>query len=67
MLGEGLTNDNDNSVGDPEKKFSINFKSKTKLCSSLHYSGNDNYLYMLLKKRFISLKVWIMYLLHHFV
>ena len=35
------------SVGTAEKKYSINFsKPNTKFCLSLHYNGDEKYLYV---------------------
>ena len=43
MLGEGLTDKINGSVGATEKKFSINFsKAKTNFCFSLHYNGDND-------------------------
>ena len=44
MLDEGPT---DGSVGAAEKKFSINFsKAKTNFYESLHYNGDNSYLFV---------------------
>ena len=45
LLGEGLTDDINGSVGSAEKNFSIKFgKAKTKFCLSLHYRSDSSYL-----------------------
>ena len=47
MLGEGPTDDINGSIGTAEKKLSINFsKAKTKFCLSLHYNGDNSYLFV---------------------
>ena len=47
VLGEGPTDDINDSIGAAEKKFSINFsKAKTKLCLSLHYNRDNSYLFV---------------------
>ena len=51
MLGEGPTFYVNGSFGTPEKKFNINFsKAKTTFCLSLHYNGDNNYLFINRKK-----------------
>ena len=46
VLGERDTFSNNGSFGAPEKKFSISFtETKTKLFLSLHYNGDDSYLF----------------------
>ena len=47
MLDEGPTYCINGSFGSPEKNFSINFsKRSTKLCFSLHYNGDNCYLFV---------------------
>ena len=47
MLGEGPTYDINGSFGGAKKKFSINFtKAKKKICFSLHYSHDNDYLFV---------------------
>ena len=47
VLGEGPTQDINDSTGSAEKKISINFsKSNTKSCLSLHYNADESYLYV---------------------
>ena len=47
VLGEGLNDGINDSVGSAEKTFSINFtKSNIKFSSSLHYNGNESYLHV---------------------
>ena len=54
MLGEGSTDNINGSVGTVEKKFNINFsKAKTKFCLSLHYDGDNSYLFINEKKAII--------------
>ena len=44
--GDGPTDDINGSAGTAEKKFIINFsKAKTKFCLSLHYNGDNGYLF----------------------
>ena len=51
ILGEGPTDDINGSAGAEEKEFSINFsEAKTKFCLSLHYHGDDSYLFANEKK-----------------
>ena len=46
-LGECPTQGTNNSTGAAEKKICINFSNaNTKLCLSLHYNGDDSYLYV---------------------
>ena len=46
MLGEGDTFCINGSIGAPEKKFSINFtEAKTKFCLTLHFNGDNSYLF----------------------
>ena len=46
MLGEGLTYDSNRSLGEADKKFSINFtKAKTKFFLSLYYNHDKSYLF----------------------
>ena len=47
MLGEGLTYDSNRSLGEADKKFSINFtKAKTKFFFlSLYYNHDKSYLF----------------------
>ena len=46
VFGKGPTKGIDDSIGAAEKLFSINFsKAKTKFCLSLHYNGEESYLY----------------------
>ena len=53
MLGEGSTDNINGSVGTVEKKFNINFsKAKTKFCLSLHYNGDNSYLFINEKKSY---------------
>ena len=48
LRSEGPTDDdNNNSVGTAAEKFSINFtEANTKLALSLHYNGDESYLYV---------------------
>ena len=47
MLGEGLSDDINGSIGAAEKKFSIYFsKSKTNFCLRLHYNHDNSYLFV---------------------
>ena len=47
ILGEGDTFGINGSFGAQDKKFSINFsKAKTKFCLSLHYNGDNSYLFV---------------------
>ena len=47
VVGEGDTFCINRSLGELEKKFSINFsKTKTKFCLRLHYSGCNSYLFV---------------------
>ena len=47
LLCERPTFGIDESLGSPEKKFSINFsKANTKICLRLHYNGDNNYLFV---------------------
>ena len=47
VLGEGPTEDINDSMGPEERTFSINFsKTKTKFCLSLHYNGGNSYLFV---------------------
>ena len=47
VLGKGDTFRINGSFGAPDKKLSINFsKSKTKFCLSLHYNGDNSYLFV---------------------
>ena len=56
MLGEGPTDDTDGNIGAAQKMFSINFsKAKTLFYLSLHYNGDNSYLFVN-GKRSISLK-----------
>ena len=51
MLGQGPTYGIDRSFESPEKKFSINFsKPNAKFCLSLHYNGDNSYLFVKEKK-----------------
>ena len=51
VLVEGPTGDFNGSIGPAEKRFSINFsKAKTKFCLSLHYNGDNGYMYIKWKK-----------------
>ena len=53
VLGEGPTDDISGSIGASNKKFSINFsKAKAKFCLSLHYNGNNSYLFVNRKKMY---------------
>ena len=46
VLGEGLTYDSNRSLGEADKKFSINFtKAKTKFFLSLYYNHDKSYLF----------------------
>ena len=46
VVGEGPTFAINGRFGSPEKKFSINFsKANTKFCFSLHYNGDNSYLF----------------------
>ena len=45
MLDEGTTDDINGSVGAALKKLSINF-SKAKFCLSLHFNGDNSYLFV---------------------
>ena len=58
VLGEGNTFGINGSVGAPKKKFfSINFgKTKTNFFLSLHYSGDNSYLFVNRKKS-VSLNI----------
>ena len=47
ILGEGPSYGINGSFGSPEKKFSINFtKANTRFCLSLHYNGDNSYLFV---------------------
>ena len=47
-MGEGPSKGINGSVGAVEKKFSINFgNANTKFCLSLHYNGDESYLYVI--------------------
>ena len=47
VLGKGDTFRINGSFGAPDKKLSINFsKSKTQFCLSLHYNGDNSYLFV---------------------
>ena len=47
VLGKGLTEDINGSVGTAEKKFSITFrKANTKFCLTLHYNGDESCFYV---------------------
>ena len=47
VLGEGDTSGTNGSFGAPEKEFSINFtRAKRKFCLSLHYNGDNSYLFV---------------------
>ena len=47
ILGLGITFGINGSFSVPEKIFSINFtKANTKLCLSLHYNGDNSYLFV---------------------
>ena len=47
VLGEGLTQELDDTTLTAEKKYSINFtKSNTKFCLSLHYDQSGSYLFV---------------------
>ena len=47
ILGERDTFGINGSFGAPEKKFSINFSdANTKFCLSLHYNGDNSYLFV---------------------
>ena len=47
VLAEGPTDDINGGIGPAEKKFSINFsKAKTKFCLSLHYNGDNSYMFV---------------------
>ena len=47
MLGEGPTDDINDSIGTAEKKLSINFsKANTKFCLSLNNNGDNSYLFV---------------------
>ena len=47
MLGEGPTFGINGRFGSAEKKLSINFnKANTKFCLSLHYNGDNSYLFV---------------------
>ena len=51
MLGEGDTFGINGSFGVPQNKFRVNFsKAMTKFCLSLHYNGNNSYLFVNGKK-----------------
>ena len=51
ILGEGPTFAFNGSFRSSKKKFSINFsKAKTKFCLSLHYNGDNSYLFIKGKK-----------------
>ena len=53
VLGEGLIYGINGSFSSPEKKFSINFsKARTKFCLSLHYNGDNSYLFVNKKEIF---------------
>ena len=57
VLGEGDTFGINESFGIPEKRFSINFaKAKTKFCLSLHYNGDNRYLFVNRKKYIYKIK-----------
>ena len=46
VLGEGPTDDVNGSIGEAQKRFSINLSTvKAQLCSSLHYNDDDSYLF----------------------
>ena len=47
VLGEGPLEGINDRVGAAEKEIGINFsKVKTKVCLSLHYNGDESYLYV---------------------
>ena len=47
VLGEGPTDDVNGSIGEAQKRFSINLSTvKAQLCSSLHYNDDDSYLFV---------------------
>ena len=47
VLGEGPTDDINGGVGTAETELKINFsKTKTKFCLSLHYNGDNSYLFI---------------------
>ena len=47
VLGEAPTDDINGSVGTAETKLKINFgKAKTKFCLSLHYNGDNSYMFI---------------------
>ena len=47
VFGEGPADGINDSTDSAEKKLSINFsKTKTKFCLSLHYNGDESYLYV---------------------
>ena len=47
MLGEGSTNGTNDKVVTAEKGFNINISNpKTKFCWSLHYNGDNSYLFL---------------------
>ena len=51
VLGEGDTFGINGSFGVPENKFRVNFsKAIIKFCLSLHYNGNNSYLFVNEKK-----------------
>ena len=51
VLGERDTLDNNGNHNAPDRNFSINFsKAKTKFGLSLHYNGNNSYLFINRKK-----------------
>ena len=53
ILGEGSNFGINESFGSPEKMFCIKFKkAKTKYCFSLHYNGDNSYLFVNGKKIF---------------
>ena len=47
VFSEGPAGGINDRTGSAEKKFSINFsRAKTKFCLSLHYNGDESYLYV---------------------
>ena len=47
MSGEEPTYDNNGSFSSTDNKFSINFsKTKAKFCLSIHYNGDNGYLFV---------------------
>ena len=51
ILGHGLTQKVSNTTIYAEKMYSPNFSAENKIfCLSLHYNGDDSYLFLMVKK-----------------